>query len=145
MRYSSRTLARIGAIQVIYQIEQDPSISLEVAMDSFDQPIFEEDAKYPPMQRSLFETLVNGVHGQRQKLDSLLENIIDQKRPWSRMSVMMRSVLLPSLYELSDEIKTAESIIISEYVGITHLFFHGRESTFIHGILAQASEKIRNT
>lgn len=140
MRISSRTSARIAATQALYQLAQDDSQTIEQIIQNFDGPVFEEDHTLPPMDTALFEQVTTGSYACADEINTILENVIKDGRVGNRMSMMMRSLLCPATYEV---IKTATptKVIISEYVGIANLFFHGRESAFIHDILAQISEK----
>ena len=143
MRYSSRTSSRIAAVQALYQISQSTDLSTASVVAQFDGPVFDDENKYPSMDRPLFESLVNGAVSEKAHLEAILTQHIKDDRVGDKMSAMMQSILLPAVYEIESFVETAQAIIISEYVSIGHLFFHGREPAFIHDILGQVSTTIR--
>ena len=84
--------------------------------------------------REFAERLVNGVIGERERLDRTIAAAAENWRV-ERMAVVDRNVLRLAVYELSRDDETPAAVVIDEAVEIAKRFGSEQSGAFINGVL----------
>ena len=95
---------------------------------------FWADQDVEPAVRSFAESLVLGVHAQRQEMDRLISGTADHWRI-ARMAVVDRNVLRMAAYELFQDPDTPPAVVIDEAIEVAKKFGSAESGSFINGIL----------
>ena len=128
-----RRLAREIALQILFQSEFAPQISITSFLDVYEGSVNDESLKYAAV-------LIDGVQSHKEKIDSLIQA---SARHWKldRMATIDRNILRLAVYEM----KFASEILkphmaINEAVEIAKKFSTEDSSGFINGVLDQAGK-----
>ena len=141
---NQRGMARLGAVQALYQMDiGDTSLAeikkqflLRLAGEEIDGHTFlKGDADY-------FNQILTGVLKHQLKIDPMVELGLDDNWSVARIDATLRAILRAGAYELMfrDDIPTA--IVISEYVDVAKAFFDGgKEPKFVNAVLDQMARE----
>ncbi|MEK6773876.1 MAG: transcription antitermination factor NusB [Bdellovibrionota bacterium] len=128
-----RRQAREVALQILFQSEFAPQISISTFLEVYEGTINDESLKYANL-------LVEGTHQMKEKIDSLIQS---HAQHWKidRMATVDRNILRIAVYEM----KFAKEILkphmaINEAVEIAKKFSTEDSSSFINGVLDQVSK-----
>lgn len=128
-----RRLAREVALQILFQSEFAPQISITSFLDVYEGSVNDESLKYAAV-------LIDGVQSHKEKIDSLIQA---STRHWKleRMATIDRNILRLAVYEM----KFAGEILkphmaINEAVEIAKKFSTEDSSGFINGVLDQVGK-----
>lgn len=135
---SNRHLGRIIALQTLYEYEfrvdcGDSSVELADVLtrnlDRYNEAIDD---------KSFVETLVNGVQGSIQKLDSLIQPIAPEW-PIEQISRIDRTILRMAVFELTEMREIVPpKVAINEAVELAKAFGSDNSSKFVNGVLGTA-------
>jgi len=123
-----RSTARRLAMQVMYQLELNPSEEISEVLDH----TMENDS-FPEDTNSFALALVRGAWEHRLDADELIKK---RSIGWAleRINMIDRSILRLSIYELKHT-DTPQSVIINEAVNLAKRYGTEDSSRFINGIL----------
>ena len=138
---SSRRRARQAALQVLYASalasrrklpEVDTDLRFESAAQNFELP---EGA------RPFAKELVSGVTARKAEIDGLIE---EHSTDWriGRMATVDVSILRLACYELLSS-DTPSAVVIDEAKDLASRFAADEAQSFVHGVLAAISRKLR--
>lgn len=129
-----RRNARELALQLLFQSEFAPQISINAFLHLYDNKYGTETIEYA-------EQLIKGVADAKTKID---EKISSVSRNWKvdRMALVDRNILRVAIFEmkLSHE-KLSEKIVINEAIEIAKKYGNTDSAGFINGILDQVSRE----
>lgn len=128
-----RRLAREIALQILFQSEFAPQISIASFIDVYEGSVNEESLKYASL-------LIEGVQQNKDKIDSLIQA---HARHWKldRMATIDRNILRLAVYEIKFAQETLKPhMAINEALEIAKKFSTEDSSSFINGILDQVSK-----
>lgn len=130
-----RTQGRECALQILYQIEMNPS-SLEEGIESF----WGGHDNVSDESKVFAETLVRGTLEHLADIDAV---IVKATENWelSRMAAVDRNILRFSTYELLYRSDIPPKVAINEAVNIAKKFSQEESGKFVNGIL----DRIKNT
>ena len=131
-----RRKSREAALQLLYQSEFDDS-GLEARLSRF-----WDSRKDDHSVREYADHLVEGVLGQREELDALIQSVSKNWRI-ARMSIIDRNIIRLAAYELRTELGLAPAVIINEAVEIAKLYDGQEAAVFINGVLDGIRRSIR--
>ena len=140
-----RSAARLGASQVLYQIELT-GVSSRVAVAEYVQHYFGKEIdgdEYLPADEKLFREIVAGTLEQKAELDPVIAKLLTPDWPLERLEMILRAILRAAAFELSARIDTPARVVITEYVDIAHAFFAGKEPGLINGVLDRLARQAR--
>lgn len=142
-RSQSRSTARLGAVQALYQ-KQMEGTPLAKLLDEFHQHRLGrviEDEQYAEADVAFFDDVVKGVDARQEEIDALLSQRLASGWTLARLDKTMLQILRAGTYELLARNDVPKAAAISEYVDVAKAFFDDREAKFVNGILdAVASE-----
>ncbi len=141
---SPRHLARVAAVQAVYQIEQNPAqkevfinqdFSSESSLDLFELPA---QPNIP-----LYTALTSGLVGNLAKYDDIIRMQLSTNWKIERLPSISRAILRCACFEFDVESATDSAVIINEYVEIAKSFLENKDVKFINGILDKLSKQLR--
>lgn len=142
-----RTLARLGAVQALYQLEQSgqgvdavvreyQNYRLGGELDG--EAIREADDEF-------FADLVKGVVDAQRPIDPLINRNLREGWKLSRLDAIARAILRCGGYELVRRADVPAGVVIDEYVEIANDFFGAgeQEPRFINAVLEACARETR--
>lgn len=141
-----RSIARLAAVQALYQLELNPGLGAEAAIREFvsDRLGREIDGdRYGEADEALFADIVRGAAGDRRRLDEAIAAVLTDEWPLGRLETILRIIIEAGAYELVHRPDIPPRVILSEYVGIAHAFFAGREPLLANGVLDRLARTLR--
>ncbi len=145
-RSKSRSAARLGAVQALYQMEMEDT-PLQVLLHEFHQHRLGatiEDVTYAQAEEPFFDDIVSGVDKRRGEIDGLIAGKLTTGWSLDRLDRPMRQILRAGTYELLARKDVATATVITEYVDVAHAFYDKREAGFVNGLLDAVSRDVRN-
>ncbi|WP_413575348.1 transcription antitermination factor NusB [Bdellovibrio sp. HCB290] len=133
MKLTARRQARELALQILFQTEFTPTISVRTFMDVFEESYDSETISYADM-------LIKGVQENKAAVDAKIQA---SSAHWKveRMATIDRNILRIAVWEMkfsADPIK--ENIAINEAVEIAKKYGTSDSSSFVNGLLDQVSK-----
>jgi len=141
-----RSIARLFAVQALYQLALNPGLGTEAAIREFvrDRLGREIDGElYGEADEALFADVVRGVAGNRERLDETLAAALSEEWPLSRLETLLRLILEAGAYELVHRPDIPPRVTMSEYVAIAYAFFTDKEPGLANGVLDRLARTLR--
>jgi N utilization substance protein B len=142
----TRSNARLGAVQALYQHTQNPETAIKALVDEYINTrlgkVLEGD-EYAPADIKFFGDLVRGTHGRQSEIDEKIKSFL--KTGWSleRLEKIVLAILRVGTYELIARPDVPTKVIINEYMDVAKAFFDGAEPKFVNALLDNLSKDIR--
>jgi N utilization substance protein B len=145
---NAKRLARLAAVQGLYQIALTGRLAKDIIRDfasSHTDVLLEDDRADETKQvdHELFSAIVTGVMQNAEQLDEMLSGSMDARFSIARLEVLLRAILRAGAYELHHHGATASSIIINDYVDVTHAFFNDKEPGLVNAVLDKLAKNLR--
>jgi len=140
-----RSAARLAAVQVLYQLEQEPKLPQE-AIQEFVNHRFNEvidGTRFITPDQTLFQDIVMGVMERLADLDPIIISILSQDWRFERIESVVRAILRAAVFELSRDTSVPIPVVINEYIEITKLFCSSAEVAFVNAALDTLSKLLR--
>ena len=141
----SRSAARLGAVQALYQIgstgEPVPLVVSEFRAWRLGKEI--DGDLYAPADEDFFEDIVTGVWERRAEIETAIERALPENRPIGRVERLVLAVLRAGVYELLARLDVPTPVIINEYMDVAHAFFSQNEPGFVNGVLDHVARQAR--
>jgi len=140
----SRSTARLGAVQALYQIGMEEISEERLLKEFHDHRLGAEieDVQYAEADGEFFDDLVTGVNARRDEINEVIEANLNEKWQLDRLDITMRQILRAGVYEIIARADVPTATIINEYLDIAHAFFDAPEAKFVNGLLdAVAKDK----
>ncbi len=144
-RSRSRSAARLGAVQALYQREMEGTATAKL-LDEFHQHRLGkeiEDDVYENAEIDFFDDLVSGVIARQEEIDELLTSKLAEGWTLRRLDKTMLQILRAGAYELLARADVPTAAAISEFVDVAHAFFEEREAKFVNGVLDAVAKAAR--
>ena len=143
-RSQSRSAARLGAVQALYQKQMEGTATAKL-LDEFHQHRLGqviEDEEYAEADVAFFDDLVKGVEARRAEIDEFLAARLAAGWTLTRLDKTMLQILRAGTYELLARNDVPKAAAISEYVDVAKAFFDDREARFVNGILDAVAKEV---
>ena len=147
-----RHLARIGAVQALYQMDlagaevsdvleqfitgrfqaNDSDINAELAENNLSGG----DAAF-------FSEIVEGVVRRQREIDPLIDSQLAEGWRLVRVDSILRAILRAGAYELFDRSDVPARVVMNEYINVGHAFFSQDEPRVINGVLNALAQQLR--
>lgn len=143
---SAKRLARLAAVQALYQVALGTRSAAQVIADAREHPqqLFQEQG--PPDEieadQELFGAVVVGVTDNIETLDPMIDGAIDAKFA-ERLEPLLRAILRAGAYELHQHGTIKSGIIINDYVDVAHGFFNAKEPGLVNAVLDRLAKSLR--
>jgi len=144
-RASSRSAARLAAVQALYQMDMT-GIDLNEVIAEFEAHRLGkeiEECQYCEAEGGFFRDLVQGVVHEQLKIDPLIDKQLAEGWRLTRVDSILRAILRAGAYEILLRDDVPARVVISEYVDIAHAFFADEEPKVVNGILDRLAHKAR--
>jgi N utilization substance protein B len=141
-----RSVARLGAVQALYQLALNPGLGAEVVVGEFLHHRLgrEIDGElYGEADEALFADVVRGVAEHRERLDETIAASLSEEWPLRRLETILRLILEAGAYELAYRPDIPPRVTLSEYISIAHAFFDGKEPGLANGVLNRLARVLR--
>jgi N utilization substance protein B len=141
----SKRLARLQAVQALYQMELSGMTAQEALLRRPDQKAPEMDLgeDLPPADPKLLQELVEGVAREGERVDDLLMAVLDEAWPVERLELLLRVILRAGAYELSNRLDIPAKVTLAQYVDLVHAFYDDREVGLANGVLDRLARGLR--
>ena len=141
-----RSVARLAAVQAIYQLEVNRGVDPETVVREFARHRFGREIDgdhYGEADPALFSDIVRGTMGDLERLDTTITAVLTEEWPLSRLDAVLRAILRAGAYELVHRRDVPPRVSISEYTTVAHAFFSGKEPGLANGVLDKLGRTLR--
>jgi len=142
----ARSVARLGAVQALYQMEVSEQGSEAALREFLDHRLGTgaEGEKYAEADAKFFAALVRGVVERQHEVDGVLAKCLVKGWELEKLDTTLRAALRAATFEMIARDDVPAKVIIDEYVEIAHAFFeNGEESSFLNGVLHRIASAYR--
>lgn len=133
----ARTVARLAAVQALYQMEL-AGTGVDAVVREFTEHRFDRDIEGETLAEAdeiFFSELVHGVVGAQATIDSAITHRLASGWRLERVDATLRAILRAGGWELMHRPDVPVEVAIDEYVEIAKSFFEGPEPGFVNGAL----------
>ena len=144
-RASSRSAARLAAVQALYQMDMT-GIDLNDVIAEFEVHRLGkeiEGCQFAEAEGAFFHDLVQGVVREQLELDPMIDKHLAEGWRLTRVDSILRAILRAGAFEILSRDDVPARVAISEYVDIAHAFFAEDEPKVVNGILDKIGRKNR--
>ena len=141
-----RSVARLLAVQALYQLELNREIDPETVVREFARHRFGHEIngdRYGEADPVLFADIVRGATADREQLDATISTALTEEWPLGRLDAVLRAILRAGAYELVHRCDIPPRVSISEYTTVAHAFFSGKEPGLANGVLDKLGRTLR--
>jgi transcription antitermination protein NusB len=141
-----RSIARLAAVQALYQLELNPGLGAESVIGEFVHHRLGREIDgdvYGEADEALFAEIVRGVTAERERLDETLAAALTDEWPLPRLDTILRLILEAGAYELVHRPDIPPRVSMSEYIAIADAFFGGKEPGLANGVLDRLARALR--
>jgi N utilization substance protein B len=141
-----RSVARLGAVQALYQLALNPGRGADSAIGEFVHHRLGREIDgdvYGEADEALFGDLVRGVTHHRERLDGTIAAALSEDWSLTRLETILRLIIEAGAYELTYRTDIPPRVTLNEYVTIAHAFFDGGEPVLANGVLNRLARALR--
>ena len=141
-----RHLARLAAVQALYQVEMTGQRPEAVVLEFLTHRRREEieGISLEDLDQSLFNELVVTISKDPAGLDALLSGALSADWPVERLERLLRIIFRLGVYELRFRPKVPVGVIINECVDLAHAYYEGKEPGMVNGVLDRLARELRD-
>ncbi|MDD9876781.1 MAG: transcription antitermination factor NusB [Magnetovibrio sp.] len=157
-----RSAARLAAVQALYEMDMvgaqaEPVLQeflerrwsnatpIDHEDDASDPPETEEAPKpLPAPEQRFLKKLVRGVAEHADSLDEAVSPRLNGDRASKDLDALVRSILRAGTFELLHCPDVGARTVITQYVGLSHAFFAGKEPALVNVVLDALAHEIRS-
>jgi N utilization substance protein B len=143
--HKARSVARLAAVQALYQMEVS-GVGCEAVIDEFLDHRFDADMEggtLAPADVEYFAAITRGVVNDQALIDHAVIHRLAEGWRLERLDATLRAILRSGAFELMERPDVPIEVIINEYVEIGKAFFEGPEPAFINGALDGIAQDVR--
>jgi transcription antitermination protein NusB len=141
-----RSVARLAAVQALYQLETNPEADPAAVIGEFARHRFAEeiaDNRLGEADPTLFADIVHGVSDDQERIDAEISAALTEEWPLLRLDSVLRAILRAGVYELVHRHDVPPRVALKEYTVIAHAFFTGKEPGLANGVLNRLAHTLR--
>ncbi len=145
-RVNRRSLARLCAVQALYQMELT-GVTLAQVVREYREHRLEQDLDGIPLGKTdarFFESLLRGVVGQQRQIDPLINSHLARGWRLARIDSILRAILRAGAYEMKSRRDVPPRVILNEYIDIAHAFFDGDEPRVVNAVMDALARQLRD-
>jgi len=136
--HQARSVARLAAVQALYQMETGgagvDAVVREFCDHRFDVDL-DDGQRLAHADQAFFGELVHGVVDSQGEVDRAIVNRLAAGWRLERLDATLRAILRAGAFELMRRPDVPTEVAIDEYVEIAKSFFEGPEPGFVNGAL----------
>jgi N utilization substance protein B len=133
----ARTVARLAAVQALYQMELAGE-GVETVIAEFSNHRFDADIEGEPLaeaDEAYFAEIVRGVIESQRAIDAAIKARLASNWRLERLDATLRALLRCGAWELREQPETPLEVVIDEYVELAKAFFDAAEARFVNAAL----------
>ena len=133
----ARTVARLAAVQALYQMELAGE-GVETVITEFQTHRFDGDIEGQVLAEAdedFFAELMRGVVGGRAAIDEAVKARLASNWRLERLDSTLRALLRAAAWELRERRDIPLEVVIDEYVELAKAFFDPAEAKFVNAAL----------
>ena len=133
----ARTVARLAAVQALYQMELAGE-GVDTVITEFLSHRFDSDLEGEVMAEAdedYFQEIVRGVIGGQRDIDAAIKARLASNWRMERLDSTLRALLRAGAWELREQRNIPREIVIDEYVELAKAFFDDAEAKFVNAAL----------
>jgi len=137
MSKRARSVARLAAVQALYQMEVSGA-GAEAVIREFSDHRFDRDIEGHTLAQAdedFFGEAVRGVVADQSAIDQAIAKRLAEGWRLERIDATLRAILRAGAWELTKRPDVPHEVAIDEYVEIAKSFFEGPEPGFVNGAL----------
>ena len=141
----ARTVARLAAVQALYQMEI-AGAGVETVIREFTDHRFDADLegeRLAEADEAFFAQIVRGVVAEQDGIDGAIARRLAQGWRLERIDATLRAILRAGGFELLRRPDVPTEVAIDEYVEIAKSFFEGPEPGVANGVLDGMARDVR--
>ena len=141
----ARTVARLAAVQALYQMELAGE-GVETVIKEFSDHRFDatfEDEWMAEADEAYFAEIVRGVVADQQQVDTAVTKRLAEGWKLGRLDSTLRALLRSGAWELMKRPDTPREVVLDEYVELAKAFFDERDSRFENAALDGDARDVR--
>jgi len=141
----ARTVARLAAVQALYQMELAGE-GVETVIAEFSNHRFDTDIEGEPLAEAdedWFAEIVRGVIAAQRDIDASVKARLASNWRLERLDATLRALLRSGAWELAHKPDVPREIVIDEYVELAKAFFDEAEAKFVNAALDGVARDVR--
>jgi N utilization substance protein B len=139
-----RRLARLSAVQALYQMELGDQKS-KLVVNQFNEHWFKNAASEDGVtaDEAYFELIVLGVVAEQDAVDVAISSKLNEKWKLNRLDITLRAIMRCASYEILRCFDVPAIVIIDQYVSIASDFYDDNEPNFVNAALDKLAREYR--
>ncbi|QLC22394.1 transcription antitermination factor NusB [Parasphingopyxis sp. CP4] len=144
-RSQSRSAARLGAVQALYQQEMEGTPLARLLKEFHDHRLGAviEEMEFAEAEIDFFDDIVSGVNKRLAEIDELIGSKLADGWSLDRLDRPQKQILRAGTYEILARADVPIAAIIGEYVDVADAFYEKREKGFVNGLLDAIAKTVR--
>ena len=141
----ARTVARLAAVQALYQMEI-AGAGVEAVIREFSDHRFDADLegeRLAEADEGFFAEIVRGVVADQQAVDGAVSRRLAEGWRLQRIDATLRAILRAGAFELLRRADIPTEVAIDEYVEVAKSFFEGPEPGVANAVLDAIAKDVR--
>ena len=141
----ARTVARLAAVQALYQMEL-AGAGVDAVVREFSDHRFEGDIEGETLaeaDEAFFAEIVRGVVEHQARIDAAVSRRLAEGWKLERIDATLRALLRAGAWELIERADIGREIVINEYVELAKAFFDASEAKFVNAALDGLARDVR--
>ena len=142
---STRSAARLAAVQALYQHEMEATPVARLLHEFHEHRLGATigDETYRAAEVTFFDDVVRGTLARAAEIDALIARFLSAEWTLERLDKPLRAILRAGTYELLARVDIPTGSIINEYLDVAHAFYAKREKGFVNGLLDAVAGEVR--
>jgi N utilization substance protein B len=142
---STRSAARLAAVQALYQMELTGHGAEETVFEFVEHRFGREPetGMAGGIDAEFFGLLVRGVPEHQGEIDASIAKCLSADWRLSRIDSILRAILRAAAFEMIAVKDVPAKVAIDEYVDVAHAFFSGNEPSFVNAALDKLAHSKR--
>ena len=144
--HQARSVARLAAVQALYQMEVS-GVGSEAVIREFRDHRFDVDLDgqiLAEADQEYFAAIVRGVIERQSEIDRAVVARLAEGWRLERLDATARAILRCGGFELLARPDAPTEVVINEYVEVAKAFFEGPEPAFVNGVLDRLAHDVRS-
>lgn len=136
-----RTLSRLSAVQILYTYF---FLAGNRNIEDVSRDFIESYApKISGKNKDFMMGLVRNTLEHLETIDAIIIDSLKDRETFEKMDDVLKQILRLGVYELKYSKEVDSSVIITEYIHVTEMFFDEKQVRFINGMLDKAGKEVR--
>lgn len=142
---NQRGLARLAAVQALYQMELGGVQLADVIAEFQDFRLGQEidGEQYRDADAGWFRDLMHGVVAEQREIDPRVHTALAEDWPLKRIDSILRAILRAGVFELIRRKDVPARVVISEYIEVAKAFFNEDEPRMVNAVLDRIARELR--